>query len=156
MSAEDARTEAADQLVFRFQGEYEANLSRRMAHLEAVDIERDNVRDAVLFAMDHGWKPPTELTPSQKAALAGEGGLFSPQVGQDADRRDTYRWVEFFDDDGFKAPFSIAVWWSSVTPALPVISIDSDEDAPVTQGGSPILRITLNDDDVYERTATNV
>ena len=86
-----------------------------------------------------------ELTPAQAAAMAGEGGVFSPYG-------DGY-WAKFTDTDGHHAPLAISVWWSSVTPGLLVVQIDTDEDNPTTPDGAPIMRVTLNDDDIYERSA---
>ena len=93
-----------------------------------------------------------ELTPAQAAAMAGEGGVFTPYVDPEEKRGDGY-WATFTDTDGHHAPLAISVWWSSVTPGLLVVQIDTDEDNPTTPDGAPIMRVTLNDDDIYERSA---
>jgi hypothetical protein len=93
-----------------------------------------------------------ELTAAQAAALAGHGGVFRPHLDPDAPAGS--HWVEFTDEDGHTAPLAISVWWSSVTPGLLTVAIDTNEGAPADTGGAPALRVTLNDSDIYEQTRT--
>ena len=52
VAPEEARAEEADRLVALFQAEEERNRARRGTY---ENVARDDVRDAVLFALDHGW-----------------------------------------------------------------------------------------------------
>ena len=92
----------------------------------------------------------TDITPAQQAALDGQGGVFTPFIDPEEKRGDGY-WATFIDADDHQAPLAISVWWSSVTPGLLVVQIDTDEDGPSTPSGAPVLRVTLNDEDIYEQ-----
>ncbi|KQO98285.1 hypothetical protein [Leifsonia sp. Leaf264] len=85
--------------------------------------------------------PESGLTPSQQDAVDGEGGMFIPVV---EDGYVTYRTAE-----GDAVPINIWAGWSSTTPGLPLIGIDTGETLEKDHG--PRLRIAVNDGDVYNQ-----
>ena len=89
----------------------------------------------------------TNLTPSQQAALDGTGGIFIPFIENEGDTP----WVSFRTPEGRVLPFHLFAAWSSVTPGLPTIQIDSEgtniyDADEFTPEGTPRLRIWLNDE----------
>ena len=94
---------------------------------------------------------PNTLTPSQQAALDGTGGLFIPVIEHDSDTP----WSSFRTLEGDTLPFRLFAAWSSITPGLPTIQIDTEipdehNESVLIPDGSPALRVWLNDEAIYE------
>lgn len=96
----------------------------------------------------------TELTPSQIAALDGSGGIFMPVPVPDEEG-----WVDFYTAEGERLPFRLFAAWSSATPGLPIIQIDTEADdlfdaERISETGEPRLRIFLNDATLHGKDFT--
>ncbi|MDF2990272.1 MAG: hypothetical protein K0S37_786 [Microbacterium sp.] len=87
----------------------------------------------------------SDLTSSQQAASDGNGGIFTPVPVVDDEG-----WVDFYTPEGTRLPFRILAAWSSITPTLPIIQIDTEADdlynaEQISETGEPRIRIFLND-----------
>ncbi|WP_025157231.1 hypothetical protein [Leifsonia aquatica] len=90
-----------------------------------------------LAELEKEWERRT--TPSQRAAMEGEGGMFVPRI------EDGH--VLFRDEDGNEIAIEISAGWSSLTPGLPIVQIDTTTDLGPNE---PEVRIFLNDSTIHQ------
>jgi len=86
---------------------------------------------------------PRPLSPSQRDALANTGGMFKARIDEAGD-------VVFVTPEGDILPIHVTAGWSSSTPGLPVLYVDT-MGLPEDDDG-PILRVSVNDEPVYQPT----
>lgn len=85
-------------------------------------------------------------TESQRKTVDGEGGgMFTPHVDGDQ--------VSFTTPEGERLPFTIWAGWSSTSVGLPLVTVDTEGDLESPAG--PVLRISLNDEPIYEPEAAS-
>lgn len=97
-----------------------------------------------LAALEAQYRAVT--TESQRKAVDGEGGgMFTPHVDGDE--------VSFATPEGDRLPFTIWAGWSSTSVGLPLVTVDTENDLESPAG--PVLRISLNDELIYEPEAAS-
>lgn len=85
------------------------------------------------------WEERT--TQSQRDAIEGTGGMFTPAI------RDGHFF--FLTPEGDELDFEVSAGWSSVTPGLPVLLIDTEAVMELDHG-VPQLRVELNDSTIFD------
>jgi len=94
------------------------------------------------FTDKRNSRPIRGLAHDQAAALRDDGGMFTPKVSADGA-------VEFYDGAGRLVPIRVNAGWSSITPGLPIVQIDTDG-LPEDVDGEPSVGVFLNDGPIHQ------